>query len=284
MDIDGLHTFLEIIDTGSLVAASRRLHVTASTVTTRLATLEASVGQKLLHRRKSGVELTAAGFTLQRYAQAMVQLARQAEQSLRAAQGSAGVCNVGLCADLWRGLGDRFLAAAEHCAANVNVSLWPGEHSQLTRWLEIGLIDIAFDYLAHDSEACTSRVLFEDTLVMVSNTAKTDAQCDAHYVYVDHGDDFRRRHAEAFPDASEPRITLASSDWALEYLLQRATDACGYLPVRHAEAALAVGRLHRVTTAPVFRRTVHLIENPEATRRWPWYEAVLRASLPPSTP
>jgi DNA-binding transcriptional LysR family regulator len=53
MNLDALRTFLEVIETRSLVAASRRLHVTQSTVTARLNSLEEEIGQKLLHRGKS---------------------------------------------------------------------------------------------------------------------------------------------------------------------------------------------------------------------------------------
>ena len=74
MNFDEIQTFLAIIETGSLVAASRRLHVTQSTVTARMNTLEAELGQKLLHRIKSGAELTSAGFKFQRYAEVMTQL------------------------------------------------------------------------------------------------------------------------------------------------------------------------------------------------------------------
>ncbi len=57
MNLDELRTFLEVVETGSLVTAARRLHVTPSTVTARINGLEEEIGQKLLHRNKSGAEL-----------------------------------------------------------------------------------------------------------------------------------------------------------------------------------------------------------------------------------
>ena len=78
MNLNEVRTFLEVIETGSLVAASQRLHVTQSTVTARISALEEEVGQKLIHRYKSGAELTSAGFKFRRYAEVMVQLWRQA--------------------------------------------------------------------------------------------------------------------------------------------------------------------------------------------------------------
>jgi len=40
MNLNEVRTFLEVIETGSLVAASQRLNVTQSTVTARISALE----------------------------------------------------------------------------------------------------------------------------------------------------------------------------------------------------------------------------------------------------
>src|SRR5271170_4565120 len=116
MNLEELRTFLDVVETGSLVAASRRLNVTQSTVTARLNALEEEIGQKLLHRGKSGTELTSPGFKLQRYAEVMVQLWRQARYEVSLPKGFQAVCNVGLEFDLWCGVGERFLDhIREHC-------------------------------------------------------------------------------------------------------------------------------------------------------------------------
>ena len=72
MNIAAIQTFLAIVETGSLARAASRLNVTQSTVTTRLKTLEATLGQKLINRSKTGASTTSAGLRLQRYAEAIV--------------------------------------------------------------------------------------------------------------------------------------------------------------------------------------------------------------------
>jgi DNA-binding transcriptional LysR family regulator len=290
--LDELRTFLEIIDAGSLVGASRRLHVTPSTVTARLASLEASVGQRLLHRSKSGVELSAAGFTLQRYAELMVQLSRLAKDELAQPNDAAGVCTVGLAFDLWSGFGEAFLDAMRSHASDISVALWPGDHGELARWLDTGLIDLAFDYRPQAREGIVSQTLFDDELVLVSADLSApmgfDPSPSGRYVYVDHGEEFRRRHAEAFVNAPSARLTIAQSDWALAYLLRH--GAKGYLPRRVAAGALASGQLHELPGAPILRRRIHVIANPKATDRWTWYPRVLSdtvsraASIPGPAP
>ena len=61
MNLAGLQTFLAIVETGNLVRAAERLHVTQSTVTSRLDTIEDALGQRLLVRSRKGAELTKAG-------------------------------------------------------------------------------------------------------------------------------------------------------------------------------------------------------------------------------
>jgi len=276
MNLDELRTFLEVVDSGSLASAAPRLNVTPSTVTARINALETQLGCRLLHRNKSGAELTAAGFRLQRYAELMTQLWRQARHDVALPSGVQGVCNVGLEFDLWRDVGSRFLEHVRGHAPAIATAIWPGEQRQLNRWLDIGLIDIAFCYVAQAGEGFTSRLLIEDALVLVAARPGASAELDAAYVYVDHGDEFRRQHAEAFPGARPTLVTIAASEWALEYL--GSTGSKGYLPERIVGAHLAAGRLHAVAEAPRFVRRVYLVENVRAVRAWDWYEAAVVAS------
>jgi DNA-binding transcriptional LysR family regulator len=276
MNLDELRTFLEVVENGSLVAAAARLHVTPSTVTARINALEADLGCRLLRRNKSGAELTSAGFRLQRYAQLMNQLWRQARYDVSLPAGVAGVCNLGLEFDLWRGLGSRFLDNVRAHAPAIATSTWPGEQRQLERWLDMGLIDIAFSYVAQSREGFTSRMVLEDALVLVSATPGASPALDESYVFVDHGDEFRRQHAEAYPAARPALVTIASSDWALDHLVR--TRGKGYLPTRIAAPALASGAMHLVEAAPRFVRRVYLVESARAVRNWEWYPAAVAAT------
>ena len=269
MNLDELRTFLAIIETGSFVGAARHLNVTPSTVTARINGLEVKIGQKLLHRQKSGAELTSPGFKFQRYAEVMVQLWGQARAEVSLPKDFDGVCNVGLEFDLWRGLGQRFLHSVRMQAPGVAVALWPGEQRMLDRWLSIGLVDIAFCFAPQPGDAFVSRVLFEDKLVMMSRDAEEQPILDSSYVYVDHGDEFRRQHAAAFPGNITSALTIASSDWALDYIIR--TGGMGYLPRRYAEGS----GLHLMAGAPVFARRVYVVEKTETVSRWSWYQQIM---------
>jgi LysR family transcriptional regulator, flagellar master operon regulator len=279
MNLDALRTFLEVIETRSLVAASRRLHVTQSTVTARLNSLEEEIGQKLLHRGKSGAELTSAGFKFERYAQVMVQLWRQARYEVSLPKGFEGVCNVGLEFDLWRGLGQRFVDYVRTHCPKIALALWPGEQYEVDRWLKTGLIDIAFCYALKAGGDFASRVLLDDELILLSSRRGARPELDDAYVYVDHGEEFRRQHAAAFPSETTSALTIASSDWAIDHLLSH--GGSGYLSRRHAAAHLGRGKLHPVRGAPGFKRRVYLLESAQTVARWPWYEPAVAWAVQP---
>jgi LysR family transcriptional regulator, flagellar master operon regulator len=285
MNIDALRTFIEVIETGSLVGAARRLNVTQSTVTARMDRLEEEVGQKLLHRYKSGAELTSAGFTFQRYAELMLQVWRRAKSEASLPEGVTGACNLGCDFDLWENLGERFVAFVhEHCPG-VGIAAWPGEQLQLDRWLGNGLVDVALCYAPQAREPLTARLLFDDDLVLV---AAGRACAGSAYIYVDHGDEFRRQHAIAFPTESTPAVVLASSRWGIDYLLR--WGGSGYLPLRHARAHIASGGLALVPGARRFKRSIYAVWNPQSTASWDWFQAALArvgevgeaGDLPPS--
>lgn len=275
MNLEALRTFLQVVESRSLVAASRSLHVTQSTVTARLNALEEEIGQKLLHRGKSGTELTSAGFKFERYAQVMTQLWRQARYEVSLPKGFEGVCNVGLEFDLWRDVGQRFLDHLRRHRPKIALALWPGERRQLDRWLKTGLVDLAFCFMPQSAEDFSSRVLFDDQLILVSSARRTSAALGADYAYVDHGDEFRRQHAAAFPGESTSAVTIASSDWAVDHLLRN--GGSGYLSRRYVEDLVLEGRLHAVRGAPSFKRRVYLVETAQTVAQWSWYESAIGA-------
>ena len=107
MNLSAFSTFLAIAECGQLNRAAEQLHVTQSTVTARLNKLESELGQRLFHRRKSGTELTSAGFRFQRYAQLMTDTWRQARQETALPANIDATFNLGCQSDLWPGLGQR---------------------------------------------------------------------------------------------------------------------------------------------------------------------------------
>ena len=64
MNVDLLRSFFAMAGHGSLNQAAVRLHVSQSTLTRQLRTLEQAVGGSLFERSPGGVALTATGHAL----------------------------------------------------------------------------------------------------------------------------------------------------------------------------------------------------------------------------
>ncbi len=273
MNLTTLRTFLAIVESGSLVRASERLHVTQSTVTARLQGLEEDLGQVLLHRQKSGVQLTAAGARFKRYAEAMTELWRQARQETSLPAGMEALCNIGCDLDLWPGLGRRLVGEIRRAHPSTALSAWPGDQAAIDRWFDTGLIDMALAWNPSRRDGHTAVALREDRLVLVSTRPDSPLRFDPGYVYVDAGAEFGRRHAEAYADADIARVSFGCAVWALDHLL--AAGGSAYLPERIAGTHLAAGALYRVAGAPAFGRRVYLVTRDAAMADTPWMPALV---------
>ncbi|KTE16078.1 LysR family transcriptional regulator [Sphingopyxis sp. H115] len=72
MDVEDLRTFVEVADAGGVTPAARRLGISKSMVSRRLARVEAELSAQLLVRTTRGAALTEAGATFRDYAARIV--------------------------------------------------------------------------------------------------------------------------------------------------------------------------------------------------------------------
>ena len=273
MHLSVINTFIAIAESGQMNRAAAQLHVTQSTVTTRLNNLEDELGQILFHRRKSGTELTSAGFRFQRYAQLMVDTWRQARQETALPAEIDTTFNLGCHADLWPSLGADMFEYLHDNHSEVAISAWSGDQIELQRWLGSGLIDAALGYSPALRENRSQHRFEPDRLILVSTRARELMRWDPGYIYVDSGEEFRKSHAASYPDGDTPTVTLASATWARAYLLKK--GGSGYLPRRLIEADISTGRFHPVAGAPEFKRSIYFVVNDDATRGWHWLDEML---------
>lgn len=280
MNITALQTFLAIVDTGSLVRASQVMHVTQSTVTARLKTLEDEIGQQLLNRQKSGTTLTPAGTKLLRYARIMTGLWRQARYETSLPEGLASVCTFGCDRELWHGPGRDFFNGVISGNPEMAVSVLQGSARDLEEWLATGMVDVilTFDSVARGNQ--TVHPLPPEELVLYSDRPNTPIDADPLYIFVDHGEEYRRQHAETYYGAGVSRVNFDSSWWALQTMLDRGGSA--YLPRALAEPYVTNGQLHQLE-APIYTRKKTLIVNDASAQIWTWFNPLVEALTAPSS-
>lgn len=278
MNLSALQTFLTILEAGSLVRAAEKLHVTQSTVTARLKSLESELGQVLVTRQKSGAIPTAAGLRLKRYAETMGELWRQAKTEVAMPGSIQTVCNIGCHPDLWQGAGQLLFDAIRDHQPEVALSIWHGGQIELATWLNNGLVDLAVSYWPTTRPEHSHYNLKPDRLVLVSTNPEAPLRFDPGYVYVEAGDAFGHWHATTYSDADIARLSFGSALLGLEHILKHGGTA--YLPDRIAEPSVSSSRLHLIQAGPVFQRPAYLNYNARAIEGWPWFGPVLtRAEL-----
>lgn len=272
MNLNALRTFLAIAETGSLVRASEVLNITQSTVTARLKGLEDDLGQTLFRRGKSGAQLTAAGATFKRYAEAMTGLWRQAQQATSLPDGVSSVCNIGCEVDLWPLLGASIAERLRRDHPTTAVTVWPIAPSELEDWLTANLIDFALSFRPAAREGWTTRQISEERLALYATDPDTPMTFDPGYIFVDGGEAFGRAHHAAYTDAGTAKTSFGSADWALDHLLTVGGSA--YLPETLAALHVGAGALHPIAGAPSWTRPAYLITRDDAARNWPWLPAL----------
>jgi DNA-binding transcriptional LysR family regulator len=256
MDTELARTFLMVVASGSFVEASQRLHVTQSTVSTRIQRLEETLGAELFVRKKAGTSLTPAGRQFQRHAALLTRTVEQARQEIGIASGFRATLTVGGRIGLWEDLLLRWLPIFAALAPDVAVRASVGFEEDLMSALIDGRVSIAVMYTPQARPGLTVEPLLEERLVMVSTRANPPAEPERDYIYVDWGAEFFAQHSLAFPNFAGAALTVNIGWLALQRIL--AYGGAGYFPARMLREDELAGRLHRVPGAPEFRLPAYL--------------------------
>ncbi|MEJ1164225.1 LysR family transcriptional regulator [Variovorax sp. CCNWLW186] len=250
MDISLARTFLAIVDTRSFQRAAERLHVTQTSVSARVRTLEELLGRPLFVRNKAGAVLTAAGEQFLPHATTLVQVWERARHQVAVPSGSRAVLAIGCEISLWDPLLLQWLlwmrTAAPHLAIRTEVGF---PHDLLDK-VAAGVLDIAIAYAPQQRPGLRVELLIEEKLVMVTTAQRPRVPKPADYVYVDWGPEFAAQHGLAFPELSNAAVMAGLGPLGREYLL--AAGGTGYFRHDVVRSHLESGRLRRVPNTPEF--------------------------------
>jgi DNA-binding transcriptional LysR family regulator len=257
MDTELARTFLVVVATGSFVAASERLHVTQSTVSTRIQRLEEALGADLFVRNKAGTTLTPAGQQFQRHAALLARTVELARHEIGIVSGFRATLTVGARIGLWESCMLRWLPIFASLAPDVAVrALMIGLEEDLTQVLTDGRADICLMYSPQARPGITVEFLLEEQLVMASTRTDSLPEPGPDYIYVDWGAEFFAHHSLAFPNFLGAALTVNVGWLGLQHLLM--SGGTGYFPARILREHELSGRVHRVTDAPEFRLPAYL--------------------------
>lgn len=143
MTLTQLETFVLVARLGSVKAAARSLGVSEPAVSSALAALRHQLGDPLVERTTSGMELTPGGRRLVPIASQMVGLAVEAEAAIRQAQGAPEALRVVATSEVAESVAPALVAAFAARSKAVDVSLGVCVTEDMAAVLQERLADVA---------------------------------------------------------------------------------------------------------------------------------------------
>jgi LysR family transcriptional regulator, low CO2-responsive transcriptional regulator len=138
-----LKVFVLVARLGSVKGAATALGVSEPAVSQALTALRQSLGDQLLTRTPTGMELTGAGQRIVGIASQMVHLADEAEVAVRQSQGAPELLRVVATSTIGQAAAPALLQAFTARAGNVEVTLGIASGDEITALLHERLADVA---------------------------------------------------------------------------------------------------------------------------------------------
>ena len=256
MDSEQVRTFLAVAAHGSFLEAANRVHVTQSTVSARIQSLEKFLGTSLFVRNRAGAVLTPAGQKFLRHAKTLMLTIEQAKHDVGLPSRFRASITLGARIALWDGFLPRWVGRMRERAPDVSLRNEAGFEDDLMRRLVEGTMDLALMYTPRYIAGFHVEHLFDETLVLVSSDPGYTRPDDT-YIYVDWGPSFYAQHLASYPDLERPP-QVANIGWlALQAILANG-GAC-FVPDRLAARHIEAGRLHLPPSTPRFRLPAYVV-------------------------
>jgi LysR family transcriptional regulator, flagellar master operon regulator len=257
LDTELARTFLTVVAAGNFIGAAERLHVTQSTVSARIHTLEDQLGCTLFIRNKAGTTLTAAGRQFQKHASTLVRTVEQARHDVGVPRGFRAALTVGGRFGLWEQLLLRWIPVMRAVAPDVSLRVEIGFEADLMQGLVEGRLDIGVMYVPQSRPGLQVEPLLEERLVLVSTDPHDRPAPGPAYVYIDWGPEFFARHSASFPSFVGPALSFNLGWIGLQHILDN--GGSGYFPARLVLRHIEDGRLHALAEAPGFTLPAYVV-------------------------
>lgn len=238
-----------MVDTGSFVGAAERLHVTQSTISARIRTLEETLSCSLFIRNKTGAALTGAGARFQSHALQMVRAFERARREIGLPDMIRAQVAIGARFGLWDGSTMAWLVHQKALRTDVSFRAEIAFEPELMQGLIDGHLDIGIMY-SPQRRPKLDQVPFTTERLRLIASERYDKLTADNYIHIDWGSEFDAQLASGVPEFPGARISANIGWLGLQYL--KTTGGCGYFPDRFVQSELDAGTLHIIEDAPVF--------------------------------
>jgi DNA-binding transcriptional LysR family regulator len=252
VDIQLAKTFLEIMSAGSFQEAAKRLHVTQTTVTARVKSLEQAVGCQLFIRNRAGASLTQEGERFVAHAKNLVFTWQRAKLELSKPRGYTPSLVVGVENSLWNPLLvetiNQLLEEKQGIVFDARIE----EEALLIQQLDQGLLDAVLVHKPNYRSNFVVELLMEEKLIHVQSIKQPQPN-----LFIDWGAEFKAQYDAVLPHPRQQGFKTNLGPLALKIMLSQGGN--GYFRTRVVQKYLANGELERVIGAPEFSYPVYLL-------------------------
>lgn len=255
MDLAQLRTFMAAAEAGSFLAAADVVHASPSSVTERIAALEARLGSQLFLRSRKGCTLTEAGRRFLPRARSIVEiwdLGR--DEAAMPAQFTSAV-RIGGQYALWPRILIPWITRLQEEQPQMALRLTAGASARLNRDLAGRVLDMAVVYSPLIGPGIESREVLRDRLVLVASTALADWR--DNWVNIEWGAELSDAVATAVGLPENRGLSLDLGGMAVNWLVER--QGSGFVPEHLAKPMIDQGKLQRIADMPGFDLAAHAI-------------------------
>lgn len=256
MNMNQVRTFLAVAANGSFLEAATRLHVTQSTVSSRIQSLEIYLGAILFVRNRSGATLTPAGRRFVHHAKAFILTLDQAQHDVGLPSRYRASFTIGARIALWEVFLPSWVGEIRRSSPDISIRSEIGFEEDLMRRVTEGTMDVALMYTPQHNSGVHVQHLFDETLVLLT-TDPNKPWPDEDYIYVDWGPAFYAQHSRNYPDLERP-AQVVNIGWLGVQIIISNGGSC-FVPVRMAEPLTRAGQLFHMPDSPQFKLPTYMV-------------------------
>ena len=266
MDINLARTFLEVMSSRSFIRAAEKLHVTQTTVTTRIRNLEQQLGARLFVRNRSGATLTPEGERFVPYANSLIQTWARAQNDLRHPEGDQVRLRIGGETSLWNPLLLSWLLWIRRNEPLITFDARVDTSTILTAELEHGMLDAVLVHRPLYHPALVVEQVLEEKLIHVQVPGSREPD-----IFVQWGDESSEQFNPGLPGPTKNAYSFNLGLLALHTMMESGGN--GWFRTRVVDQYLRSGQLVRVKGSPEF--TYPLFVNHRLDMPYPELENIL---------
>ncbi len=260
MDVQLIHTFLEVNRTRHFARASEVLCVTQAAVSARIAQLENLVGAPLFIRQRNNIQLTAAGERLLPQAEAVVTAWNRLLLHSVGTRSDKEVIAVGCLPSIGEIFFEASLASLADELPGVFLQLELLNSVELLPRLRTRSIDVGFLYEPVAGPNLKSVKFAEVPLVLVASVDAKEADlAGIDFVQLDWGASYSAPVVPTCESLMSPLLRVDSTRMARNVLLSR--PAAARLPLQQVETQIRSGELFLLDYAEPIKRELYLIHH-----------------------